>query len=108
MATILAQVFIALVVSLLFGFLAGLAIGAHRRSTIAPAATTSREPGAGAANEAVDPTELRTLVEREASLIEALARADDDLRAHARELADANEEINCLLEQLHEARRSNA
>ena len=43
--------------------------------------------------------------EAEADLIEALRRARSDLEAHAVELADANEEITCLLEELHEARR---
>lgn len=94
MATVLAQLFVALGVSLVVGFALGFTFGA------------SREPRTDAASPPPnDVTGLDEVVQREAALIEQLARADDDLRAHALELADANEEITCLLEQLHEARR---
>ena len=88
MATILAQLFVALAVSLVVGFTLGFTFGVGRR----------RPPHAASSDHLAD------VVEREASLIEDLARADADRRARARELADANEEITCLLEQLHEAR----
>lgn len=42
---------------------------------------------------------------RDHGLNEQLDRANADLEAHAVELADANEEITCLLEELHRARR---
>lgn len=91
MGTILAQLFVALGVSLVVGFALGFTFGVGRRRPGAPASTT-------------ESADLAEVVEREASLIEALARADADRVAHSAELADANEEIICLLEQLHEAR----
>ncbi|MEM8706680.1 MAG: hypothetical protein AAGE98_09505 [Actinomycetota bacterium] len=90
MGTILAQMFVALGVSLVAGFALGFTFGIGRRRADDP--TTSES------------VELAEVVEREAGLIEALARADADRLAHSAELADANEEIICLLEQLHEAR----
>lgn len=92
MATVLAQLFVALGVSLVVGFALGFTFGVARPLD---------EPADRALS---GDTSLDEIVQREASLIEQLARADDDLRAHALELADANEEITCLLEQLHEAR----
>ncbi len=89
MADVLVQLFVALGVSIVGGFVLGFTAGVHRR------------PGRPA-----PAPDLAAVVEREASLIEALARADADLQAHATELADANEEIVCLLDQLHEARRA--
>lgn len=98
---LLAQLFVALAASLTIGVVLGFTLGVHRR------------PGHDGERSALDEgpsvepdTTLIDAVEREAALIEALARADDDLHARARELAVANEEITCLLEQLHEARRS--
>ena len=87
MTSLLAQLFVALGVTLVVGFALGFTFGA------------SREP-----REDTHAPDLDEVVQREASLIEQLARADDDLRAHALELADANEEITSLLDQLHEAR----
>lgn len=92
MTTLLAQLFVALGVALVVGFALGFTFGVSRDRDQEEAPPPG-EPG------------LDEIVQREAALIEQLARADDDLRAHALELADANEEITCLLEQLHEARR---
>lgn len=99
MATVLAQLFVALGVSLVVGFALGFTFGVSRDRRDDQAQTPIPLP--------TGDNELDEIVQREASLIEQLARADDDLRAHAVEIADANEEITCLLEQLHEARRPN-
>ena len=95
MSSVLAQLFVALGVSLA----AGVTMGVHRR----PHDTNAAPPTPVAAE-----TTLTDAVEREASLIEARARAHADLDARARELAVANEEITCLLEQLHQARHPSA
>ena len=91
MSGLLAQLLVVLAASLTIGIVLGFTLGAHHRDAHDEAWSTER-------------ASLAEVVEREAALIEALARADDDLRARARELAIANEEITCLLEQLHEAR----
>ncbi len=99
MSSVLAQLFVALAVSLAAGVTLGFTMGVHRRSQ----GDDATPPSLASAD-----TTLADAVEREASLIEALARADADLHARARELAVANEEITCLLEQLHEARHPSA
>ncbi|MEM9466591.1 MAG: hypothetical protein AAGA90_14555 [Actinomycetota bacterium] len=91
MTDVLLQLLVALAAALAVGGVLGFTLGAHRRPN-AP------DPPIA------DDGHLGMVVAREASLIEALARADADLHARARELAVANEEITCLLEQLHEAR----
>lgn len=89
MIAILLQVFVSLVVAMGVGLGVGLVIGRQR------------VPGEHAP---ADPELLAEIVGREAELIERLSRAEDDLRAHAVELADANEEITVLLDRLFEAR----
>ncbi|MEM7140854.1 MAG: hypothetical protein AAF548_07440 [Actinomycetota bacterium] len=91
----LAVVFVSLVVAMALGLGMGLLIG--RRAIPGPDAR---------AGERFDVALLQEVVAREAELIERLSRAEDDLAAHAVELADANEEIICLLDDLHEARSS--
>ena len=93
MGTVLAQLLVTLAASLAIGFVLGFTTAVHRRDHPTPTPTPD-----------IDDDTLGAVVEREAALIEALARADSDLHARARELAIANEEITCLLEQLHEAR----
>ena len=95
MGTVLAQLLVTLAASLAIGFVLGFTTAMHRRDHPTPTPTPTPD---------IDDGTLGAVVEREAALIEALARADSDLHARARELAIANEEITCLLEQLHEAR----
>ena len=113
MGGVLAQLFVALGASLVIGFVLGITVGVHRRldadAARSPVLDDPSTPADGGDTGHVDdddgaPAELADVVEREAALIEALARADEDLHARARELSVANEEITCLLEQLHEAR----
>lgn len=104
MTTVLAQLFVALGVSVVVGFALGFTFGVARPLDEADARTSPGDTAPAETN--LDEIALDEIVQREASLIEQLARADDDLRAHALELADANEEITCLLEQLHEARHA--
>ena len=87
MAAVLGAVFVALALSAALGFV----IGIRYARTVTGSATVDgeREP---------------TAVGAEPDLAELLEQAEADLVAHAQELRDANEEITCLLEQLHEAR----
>lgn len=101
---LLAQLFVALAASLTIGVVLGFTLGVHRR----PKGDEERLAAPTDPTPPLEDTALADAVEREAALIEALAGANDDLHARARELAIANEEITCLLEQLHEARRGPA
>lgn len=87
MAAVLGAVFVALALSAALGFVIGL-----RYARTVPETTTVDD------EVAVD----------EATMAERLEQAEADLAAHAVELRDANEEITCLLEQLHEARTETA
>ena len=103
MSGLLAQLFVALGVTMTAGIVLGFTLGAHRPRLRDEGRSSPGNTGDEGAEHEGD---LDEVVQREAGLIEALARADDDLHARARELAVANEEITCLLEQLHEARRA--
>ena len=78
MAAVLGAVFVALALGAALGFVIGL-----RFARTAPETAT---------------------VDDDTDLAGRLEQAEADLVAHAAELRDANEEITCLLEQLHEAR----
>jgi len=94
MIGLLLQIFVSLVVAMGIGLGVGLVLG-RRQFADRPVASTTTP---------VDVTMIEEIVDREAELIERLSQAEDDLRAHAVELADANEEITALLDQLYEAR----
>ena len=97
MAATLGAVFVALGVSAILGYVVGYTMAATEREVPTDggeADHTERLESRGAAAEADDDLAAR------------LARAEDDLAAHAVELATANEEITVLLERLHEARSS--
>lgn len=91
MAGLLGQILVSLVAALGIGLSIGLLLARSRGG--------DTEAGERA---------LTELVAREAALIEELARARDDLQAHAVELADANAEITFLLNEVHEARSPTA
>ncbi len=87
MAAVLGAVFVALALSAALGFVIGVRVA---RTVTATATVDGRsEP----------PT-----LDAQPDLAGRLQQAEADLVAHAQELRDANEEITCLLEQLHEAR----
>lgn len=92
MIGLLLQIFVSLVVAMALGLGMGLLLGRRAPDEVVV------DP------RSIDIALLQEVVAREAELIERLSRAEEDLRAHADELADANEEINCLLDDLHEAR----
>ena len=87
MAAVLGAVFVALALSAALGFVIGL-----RYARTVTGTTT------------IDDEHEPSAFDGEPDLAERLEQAEADLIAHAQELRDANEEITCLLEQLHEAR----
>lgn len=87
MAAVLGAVFVALALSAALGFV----IGVRYARTVTITATV---------DDGSEPAEVAD----EPDLADRLQQAEADLVAHAQELRDANEEITCLLEQLHEAR----